>query len=36
MERDAMARLVTRKDSPTRKPLVVNGARQVGKTWAPS
>ena len=33
MERDAMAKLVMWKDSPTRKPLVVNGARQVGKTW---
>lgn len=33
MERDAMSKLVRWKDSPVRKPLVVNGARQVGKTW---
>ena len=33
MERTAMAKLVAWKDSPNRKPLVVNGARQVGKTW---
>ena len=28
-----MAQLLAWKDSPERKPLVVNGARQVGKTW---
>lgn len=33
MYRNAMERLVAWKDSPARKPLVVNGARQVGKTW---
>lgn len=33
MEREAMARLVAWKDSRHRKPLMVRGARQVGKTW---
>ncbi len=33
MLRDAMRELVRWKDSPIRKPLVVTGARQVGKTW---
>ena len=33
MKRDAMDSLVAWKTSPTRKPLVVTGARQVGKTW---
>lgn len=33
MERDLMDRLVDWKASPARKPLIVNGARQVGKTW---
>lgn len=33
MQRRAMADLVAWKNSPRRKPLVVNGARQVGKTW---
>lgn len=33
MERDLMARLFEWKDSPRRKPLILNGARQVGKTW---
>ena len=28
-----MDRLVAWKDSPRRKPLILNGARQVGKTW---
>lgn len=28
-----MDELVTWKDTPCRKPLVLNGARQVGKTW---
>jgi predicted AAA+ superfamily ATPase len=33
MERNAMADLVRWKTSETRKPLVLRGARQVGKTW---
>lgn len=33
MERTAMADLVAWKNSKERKPLIVNGARQVGKTW---
>lgn len=33
MRRFLMQRLVEWKDSPDRKPLVLNGARQVGKTW---
>ena len=33
MERLAMERLVTWKESPYRKPLIVKGVRQVGKTW---
>ena len=33
MERLAMERLVTWKNSPYRKPLIVKGVRQVGKTW---
>jgi hypothetical protein len=33
MERAAFAALEAWKTSPTRKPLVVRGARQVGKTW---
>ena len=33
MQRNAMNDLLQWKDSPRRKPLVVNGARQVGKTW---
>jgi len=33
MERTAMARFQEWKDSPNRRPLVVEGARQVGKTW---
>lgn len=33
VERDLMGRLVAWKDSRRRKPLVLNGARQVGKTW---
>lgn len=32
MDRSAMARLVAWKDAPERKPLAVNGARQIGKT----
>ena len=33
MKRRAMQMLDKWKDSPTRKPLVIRGARQVGKTW---
>lgn len=33
MDRDAMQKLVAWKDSRKRKPLLVQGARQVGKTW---
>ena len=33
MRRALMDRLVAWKDSPRRKPLILNGARQVGKTW---
>jgi predicted AAA+ superfamily ATPase len=33
MERIAEESLIRWKDSPTRKPLLVYGARQVGKTW---
>lgn len=34
MERDIIAELLAWKESPFRKPLVLRGARQVGKTWA--
>ena len=33
MERLLIEKLVAWKHSPTRKPLVLDGARQVGKTW---
>ena len=33
MERHAMQTLMRWKDSDDRKPLVLKGARQVGKTW---
>ena len=33
MERALMDKLVEWKNSPRRKPLILNGARQVGKTW---
>lgn len=33
MYRNAMKQLVAWKDAPSRKPLIVHGARQVGKTW---
>ncbi len=33
MDRTLMERLIDWKHSPRRKPLVLNGARQVGKTW---
>ena len=34
MERDVLERLMAWRDSPRRKPLMLKGARQVGKTWA--
>ena len=33
MERDAYKRLLAWKDAATRKPLLMRGARQTGKTW---
>lgn len=33
MDRFLMDKLVEWKDAPRRKPLILNGARQVGKTW---
>lgn len=33
MDRSLMTNLIAWKDSPRRKPLILNGARQVGKTW---
>lgn len=33
MQRALMKKLVEWKDAPRRKPLILNGARQVGKTW---
>ena len=33
MERTAYQELVNWKNKKNRKPLIVNGARQVGKTW---
>ncbi|MEG2934596.1 MAG: AAA family ATPase, partial [Gordonibacter sp.] len=33
MERTLMKDLVAWKNNPDRKPLIINGARQVGKTW---
>ena len=33
MERFLMDELIAWKDRPRRKPLILNGARQVGKTW---
>lgn len=33
MKRKLYTRLLEWKDSPTRKPLILEGARQVGKTW---
>ncbi|MDR1679268.1 MAG: ATP-binding protein [Prevotellaceae bacterium] len=34
MKRDILKKLKDWKNSPTRKPLILTGARQVGKTWA--
>jgi len=33
MERDALKELIHWKNKPDRKPLIIKGARQVGKTW---
>lgn len=33
MERTVISQFISWKNSPHRKPLIVNGARQVGKTW---
>lgn len=33
MQRSAITQLTAWKTSPNRKPLVIRGARQVGKTW---
>jgi predicted AAA+ superfamily ATPase len=33
MKRNAIEHLIKWKNSSTRKPLVIRGARQVGKTW---
>ncbi|MCL2423013.1 MAG: ATP-binding protein [Micrococcales bacterium] len=33
MERDAYSQLLAWKANPRRKPLIISGARQVGKTW---
>lgn len=33
MNRFLMDKLLAWKNSPRRKPLILNGARQVGKTW---
>jgi uncharacterized protein len=33
MKRDQLANLSNWKDSPDRKPLIIRGARQTGKTW---
>ena len=33
MYRSALTRLQAWKDKPNRKPLIIRGARQVGKTW---
>lgn len=34
IERDIIYQFKTWKDSPTRKPILLKGARQIGKTWA--
>ena len=33
MKREAIAQLYSWKENPDRKPLIIRGARQVGKTW---
>jgi len=33
MNRNAFEKLIAWKNDPDRKPLILKGARQVGKTW---
>ena len=33
VKRSAFSQLIKWKDNPERKPLIIRGARQVGKTW---
>ena len=33
LKRNAISKLIQWKNSPERKPLILKGARQVGKTW---
>jgi hypothetical protein len=33
IKRDILRQLVEWKDKPSRKPLIMQGVRQVGKTW---
>lgn len=33
MKRDVLKKMLQWKDDPERKPLILKGARQVGKTW---
>ncbi|MFO7621785.1 MAG: AAA family ATPase, partial [Bacteroidales bacterium] len=33
MKRELLEKLIEWKNSPGRKPLIIRGARQVGKTW---
>ena len=33
MKRNAILDLIKWKNNPERKPLIIRGARQVGKTW---
>ena len=33
MRREKLTELIAWKNSPSRKPLIIRGARQVGKTW---
>ena len=33
MKRSAFSQLIKWKENPERKPLIIRGARQVGKTW---
>ena len=33
MDRDALNQLIVWKNKKNRKPLIIQGARQVGKTW---
>ena len=34
IKRDILSKLIKWRDSKNRKPLILQGARQVGKTWA--